>query len=60
MSAVTINVEVEKLTIKSPEFIQLENHKNRVDAEIVNLRREMDDLRSMREDLEGIKEQVGK
>ena len=60
MSAVTINVEVEKLTIKSPEFIQLENHKNRVDAEIVSLRREMDDLGSMRDDLEGIKEQVGK
>ena len=60
MSAVTINVEVEKLTIKSPEFIQMENHKNRVDAEIVSLRREMDDLRSMKQDLEGIKEQVGK
>lgn len=60
MSAVTINVEVEKLTIKSPEFIQLENHKNRVDAEIVSLREEMDYLKSMKEDLEGIKEQVGK
>ena len=60
MSAVTINVEVEKLTIKSPEFIQLENHKNRVDAEIVSLREEMDYLKSMKEDIEGIKEQVGK
>ena len=27
MGAVTINVEDEKLTIKFPEFIQLENHK---------------------------------
>jgi len=60
LPAVTINQEVEKLTIKSPEFVQLENHKNKLESEIDVILKRVDTLEDMREEFEGLKAQVGK
>ena len=60
LHAVTINKEVEKLSIKSPEFMQMENEKNKLESELVDIRKEMDDVREMKRELEGLKAKVGK
>ena len=60
LHAVTISKEVEKLSIKSPEFMQMENEKNKLESELVDIRKEMDDVREMRRELEGLKAKVGK
>lgn len=60
LHAVTINQEVEKLSIKSPEYVQLENQKNKLESEISTIREEMDDVKKMRRELEGLKAKVGK
>ena len=60
LHAVTINKEVEKLSIKSPEYIQLENQKNKLESEISSIREEMGDVKQMKRDLEGLKAQIEK
>ncbi|WP_405279609.1 site-specific integrase [Methanobrevibacter sp.] len=60
LHAVTISKEVEKLSIKSPEFMQMENEKNKLESELVDIRKEMDDVREMKRELEGLKAKVGK
>ena len=58
LSAVTINEEVKKLSIKSPEFIQMENEKNKLETELDGIKEEMDDIRSMKSDFERLKAQL--
>ena len=58
LPAVTINEEVKKLSIKSPEFIQMENEKNKLETELDGIKEEMDDIRSMKSDFERLKAQL--
>ena len=60
LPAVTINEEVKKLSIKSPEFIQMENEKHKLETELDSIRQEMNDIRSMKGELESLKAKVGK
>ena len=60
LPAVTINMDVEKLSIKSPEFLQLENDKKKLETELEVIKREMADIRSMKRDFELLKAQIGK
>ncbi len=60
LHAVTINKDVEKLSIKSPEYIQLENQKTKLESEIDVILKRVDTLEAMREELDGLKERVGK
>ena len=60
LPAVTINQEVEKLSIKSPEFIQIENEKNQLMSELTIIKSEMGDIKKMRKELENLKAQMGK
>lgn len=60
LHAITINKEVEKLSIKSPEFIQLENQKNRLESEISSIREEMGDVKEMKKKFEDFLASVGK
>lgn len=60
LPAVTINMDVEKLSIKSPEFMQLENDKKKLETELEVLKREVADIRSMKKDFELLKAQIGK
>ena len=60
LPAVTINEEVKKLSIKSPEFIQMENDKRKLETELDSIRQELNDIRSMKGDLESLKAKVGK
>ena len=47
LSAVTINQDVEKLSIKSPEFVQIENENNELRAELTELRADIDSLKKI-------------
>ena len=47
LSAVTINTEVKKLHVKSPEFIKIENEKNELMLELDRLKFDIDSLKSM-------------
>lgn len=60
LHAVTINKDVEKLSIKSPEYIQLENQKNKLESEIDVILKKVSNLEDMRKDIDGLKEKVGK
>ena len=60
LHAITINKDVEKLSIKSPEFIQLENQKNRLESEISSIRAEMGDVKDMKKKFEDFLASVGK
>ena len=60
LPAVTINQDVKKLAIKSPEFIELENKKNKLESEIDVILRKVNNLEDMRKDLDGLKAKVGK
>jgi hypothetical protein len=53
-------MDVEKLSIKSPEFMQLENDKKKLETELEVLKREVADIRSMKKDFELLKAQIGK
>lgn len=47
LSAVTINTEVKKLHVKSPEFVKIENEKNELVLELDRLKFDIDSLKSM-------------
>ena len=42
MGAVTINLDVERLSIKSPEFQAMESENQKLNAELDGLKREVD------------------
>lgn len=70
ISAVTINKDVEKLSIKSPEFIQMENERNQLMSQItdiqndvgdiISMKKELEDFKNMKRELETLKAQMGK
>ena len=60
LHAVTINKDVEKLSIKSPEYIQLENQKNKLESELDVILKRVSNLEDMKKDIDGIKEKIGK
>lgn len=70
ISAVTINKDVEKLSIKSPEFIEMENERNQLMSQIsdiqndvgdiISMKKEMEDFKNMKRELESLKVQMGK
>lgn len=70
ISAVTINKDVEKLSIKSPEFIEMENERNQLMSQIsdiqndvgdiISMKKEMEDFKNMKRELESLKAQMGK
>ena len=47
LQAVTINTEVKKLHVKSPEFVKIENEKNELKLELDRLKFDIDSLKSM-------------
>lgn len=47
LSAVTINTEVKRLYVKSPEFTKIENEKNELILELDRLKFDIDSLKSM-------------
>ncbi len=60
MDAVTINVEVEKLSIKSPEFLLMEKENKNLKSEIDDIKKTINDFKEMKDYLEGIKANAGK
>ncbi len=70
LPAITMSKDVEKLSIKSPEFIQLENERNQLMSQITDIqndvgdiksmKRELEDFKSMKRELEALKAQMGK
>ena len=60
MDAVTINLEVEKLSIKSPEFLLMEKENDNLKSEINDIKKTMEDLKDMKDYLDGIKAKAGK
>lgn len=47
LQALTINTKVEKLHVKSPEFVKIENEKNELMLELERLKFDIDSLKSM-------------
>ena len=47
LSAVTINTEIKKLHVKSPEFVKIENEKNELMLELDRLKFDIDSLKNM-------------
>ena len=60
MDAVTINLEVEKLSIKSPEFLLMEKENDKLKSEINEIKKTMNDLKDMKDYLDGLKAKAGK
>ena len=54
LPAVTINTDVEKLSIKSPQFIQLEKENESLRLEVGSMRNEMEEMRCLKKELLGI------
>ena len=54
LSAVTINTDVEKLSIKSPQFIQMEKENESLRLDVGSMRNEMEEMRSLKKELLGI------
>ena len=55
LPAVTINQDVEKLSVKSPEFIQMENERNQLMSQITDIQNDVGDIKSMKKELEDFK-----
>lgn len=54
LSAVTINTDVEKLSFKSLQFIQMEKENESLILEVGNMRNEMEGMRCLKKELLGI------
>lgn len=54
LPAVTINTDVEKLSIKSPQFIQMEKENESLRLEVGSMRNEMEEMRGLKKELLGI------
>jgi SMC interacting uncharacterized protein involved in chromosome segregation len=59
MHAVTLNKEVEKLSIKSPEFIQIENENKELRSELDEIKSDIDSLQKVKSELDGLKKVLG-
>lgn len=58
LPAVTINTDVEKLSIKSPQFIQMEKENESLRLEVGSMRNEMEEMRGLKKELLCIINQV--
>lgn len=54
LPAVTINTDVEKLSVKSPQFIQMEKENEALKSEVGDMRSELEEMRSLKKELLGI------
>ena len=54
LPAVTINTDVEKLSIKSPQFIQMEKENEALKSEVGSMRNELEEVRGLKKELIGI------
>lgn len=54
LPAVTINTDVEKLSIKSPQFIQMEKENEALKSEVGDMRGELEEMRGLKKELLGI------
>ena len=48
LPAVTINTDVEKLSIKSPQFIQMEKENEALKSEVGSMRNEIEEVRGLK------------
>ena len=58
LSAITINQDVEKLSIKSPEFIQMENENKELSSELDGIKSELDSMRDLKAEMLDIKKSL--
>ena len=58
LPAVTINQDVEKLSIKSPEFIQMENKNKELSSELEGIKSELDSMRDLKAEMLDIKKSL--
>ena len=54
LPAVTINTDVEKLSIKSPQFIQMEKENEELKSEVGSMKNELEEVRGLKKELLGI------
>jgi len=59
LPAVTINTDVEKLSVKSPQFIQMERENETLKSEVGDMRGELEEMRGLKKELLGIINKVG-
>ena len=59
LSTVTINIDVEKLSIKSPQFIQIERENETLKSEVGDMRKELDEMKKLKNEFYSIIEKVG-
>ena len=59
LPAVTISKEIEKLSVKSPEFKKMEVENETLKTELGDMKRELGDIERIKQELAGIKEKVG-
>ena len=60
LPAVTINKDVEKLSIKSPEFMQMEKENDSLRSEVVTMRNEFNEMRELKKEIYGMLAKAGK
>ena len=54
LSAVTINTDVEKLSVKLSQFIQMEKENEALESEVGDMRNELEEMRGLKKELIGI------
>lgn len=59
LPAVTINTDVEKLSVKSPQFIQMEKENEALKSEVGDMRGELEEMRGLKKERLGIINKVG-
>ena len=59
LPAVTINKEVEKLSIKSPEFIQMENENKELKSNIDNIMSKIENLEKIKSKVDSLQKVIG-
>ncbi len=60
LPAVTINTDVKKLSVKSPQFIQMEKENEALKSEVGDMRGELEEMRGLKKELLGIINKVSK
>lgn len=58
LHAVTISKEIEKISIKSPEFMQMEKENQSLKSEMNKMRNEIDEINDLKKTVRGIMEMI--
>ena len=58
LPAVTINQDIEKLSIKSPEFIQMENKNRELSSELDGIKTELESMKDLKAEILDIKKSM--